>query len=90
MSDSNEDRSGSRKPDVDRLLHRRKGMSGTEFAGAGMQFAATIVVFALAGVWLDERFGSSPWLVLLMVFGGASLGFWSMYRKAVRAQQKDT
>jgi F0F1-type ATP synthase assembly protein I len=64
-------------------LHRRKSISGSEFAGVGMQFALTIVVFALAGIWLDKRLGTDPWLVILMVFGGATLGFWSMYRRMV-------
>jgi F0F1-type ATP synthase assembly protein I len=48
-----------------------------------MQFALTIIVFALAGIWLDNRLGTGPWLVILMVFGGATLGFWSMYRRMV-------
>ena len=90
MTDRHTEPSSSGKPDVDRLLHRRKGMSGTEFAGAGMQFAATIVAFALAGVWVDEKLGTSPWLLLLLVFGGSSLSFWSLYRRAVKSQQKDT
>lgn len=83
MSDRDTDRPSDRETEYDRLLHRRKGMSGTEFAGVGMQFSATIVVFALAGIWLDKRLGTSPWLVILMVFGGAGLGFWSMYRRMV-------
>ncbi len=65
----------------DRLLHKRKGISGTEFAGIGIQFGITVVVFAFAGVWLDKRLETSPWLVLIMVFAGAGLGFWSMVRK---------
>jgi F0F1-type ATP synthase assembly protein I len=69
--------------EYDRVAHRRKGVSGSEFAGVGLQFALTIVLFALAGIWLDRRLGTSPWFVLLMVFGGASLGFWSMYRRMV-------
>ena len=89
MTDHHADPSSSGKPDIDRLLHRRKGMSGTEFAGAGVQFAGTIVAFALAGAWLDQRFGTSPWLILVLVFGGSSLGFWSLYRRAVKSQQKD-
>ena len=67
--------------EYDRLLHRRKGMSGSEFAGIGVQFAVTIVVFAFLGVWLDRRLGTSPLFVLVLVFGGAGLGFWSMIRK---------
>ena len=72
-----------KRAEYDRLLHKRKGVSGSEFAGVGMQFAITIVLFALLGVWLDKRLGTSPWLVILMVFGGAALGFWMMYRRMV-------
>jgi len=43
-------------------------------AGAGLQFGLTICVFAVAGLWLDGRFGTEPWLlvtgVLLAFFGG--------------------
>ena len=67
--------------EYDRLLHRRKGMSGSEFAGIGVQFAVTIVVFAFLGVWLDRWLGTSPLFVLVMVFGGAGLGFWSMIKR---------
>ena len=67
--------------DVDRLLHKRKGLPGSQFAGIGIQFAVTIVVFAFAGIWLDEKLGTSPWLVLTLVLGGAGLGFWSMVRR---------
>jgi len=62
-------------------------MSGSEFAGVGMQFAVTIVVFTFAGLWLDRRFGTSPWLVIAGVFGGAALGFWEMYRQMIRKKR---
>jgi len=75
-------------PDYDKLLHRRKGISGSEFAGVGLQFAITIVLFALAGIWLDKSLRTSPWLVILMVFAGAALGFWSMYRRMVASGRK--
>lgn len=74
--------------EYDRLLHRRKGTSGSEFAGVGLQFAVTIVLFALAGIWLDKRLETSPWFVLIMVFGGATLGFWSMYRRLIGKREK--
>ena len=63
------------------MLHRRKGIGGSEFAGVGLQFGITIVLFAFAGIWLDKKLGTSPWLLLVLVFGGAGLGFWSMVRK---------
>lgn len=77
----NDDGDKARNAEYDRLLHRRKGMSGSEFAGIGVQFAVTIVVFAFLGVWLDQWLGTSPLFVLVMVFGGAGLGFWSMIKR---------
>lgn len=65
------------------------GLSGAEFAGVGLQFAATILVFTFAGIWLDKRLGTSPWLLLLFVFLGAGGGFYSIYRKVVMAQRRD-
>jgi F0F1-type ATP synthase assembly protein I len=79
--DDNESRKAAAEAEYDRLLHRRKGMSGSQFAGIGIQFALSIVVFAFAGVWLDKRLGTSPLFVLVLVLGGAGLGFWSMVRK---------
>lgn len=71
-----------RSAEYDRLLHRRKGMSGSQFAGIGIQFALSVVVFAFLGVWIDKKLGTSPLFVLLLVLGGSGLGFWSMIRKA--------
>jgi F0F1-type ATP synthase assembly protein I len=73
--------------EYDRLMHRRKGISGSEFAGVGLQFAVTIVVFALLGIWLDKRWHTSPWLVIVGVFFGATAGFWTMYRQMVKKQR---
>jgi len=64
-------------------------LSASEFAGVGVQFAATILVFVFAGVWLDRRLHSSPWFVLICVFVGAAAGFYSMYSKVMAAQRRD-
>jgi hypothetical protein len=80
--------------EFDRLMHNkpvrpdgRKGMSGSEFAGVGLQFAVSIVLFALAGIWLDKRLGTSPLLVIVLVLGGSALSFWSMYRQVTRKRK---
>jgi len=67
-----------------------KGVSGAEFAGIGVQFAATILIFVFLGVWLDRRLGTSPWLLLVCVFVGAAGGFYSMYRKMTAARSRDS
>lgn len=64
--------------------------TGGELAGIGLQFAFVIFVFTAGGVWLDRRLGSSPWFTILSVFVGAAGGFYSMYRKVMAAQRRDT
>lgn len=59
------------------------------YAGAGLQFAAAILVFLFLGQWLDRRLGTDPWLMMLGVFVGASAGFYSMYRSLAGAQRAD-
>jgi ATP synthase protein I len=66
----------------------RPAVEGAEFLGAGIQFAASILVFLFVGRWLDGRLGTEPWLLLLGVMVGASAGFYSLYRQLVIAPQK--
>lgn len=66
---------------------RGSAVSGAEFAGIGLQFALTILVFVFAGIWLDRRLGTSPWLLIACVFAGAGGGFYSMYRRVTAAQR---
>jgi F0F1-type ATP synthase assembly protein I len=66
-----------------------QGVSGAEFAGIGVQFAAAILVFAFVGWWIDDRLHTSPWFLLIGVFAGAAGGFFSMYRKITAAQARE-
>jgi hypothetical protein len=65
------------------------GLSGGEFAGVGLQFALVILVFTGVGYWLDKRFHSSPWFLLLGVLVGGGGGFYSIVRKATDATRRD-
>jgi F0F1-type ATP synthase assembly protein I len=67
----------------------KQGLSGADFAGVGMQFALTIVVFLFAGYWLDKRLGSNGLLTVAFVFIGAAGAFYNMYRKISAAQKQD-
>ena len=62
-------------------LPRPAASTGSEFAGVGLQFGFSIVLFAFAGYWLDKKLGTSPWLLILLVFVGAGAAFYSMYRR---------
>jgi len=61
----------------------RQGAMGdlARYSGLGVQFAATVGVFALLGRWLDGRLGSSPACLLAGVFLGFGLGLYSMVKK---------
>jgi len=67
----------------------RKGLSGADFAGLGMQFAFAIIVFLFAGQWLDKRLGTKGLFTIAGVFLGAGAAFYSMYRKISAAQKQD-
>ncbi|MEO8945894.1 MAG: AtpZ/AtpI family protein [Gemmatimonadaceae bacterium] len=61
--------------------------SASDFAGIGLQFAVSIVLFVFAGQWLDRRLGTGPVFLILGVFLGAAGSFYSMYRKLMAAQK---
>lgn len=59
------------------------------FAGVGLQFAVSIVLFLSLGHWLDRKFDTSPVLLLVGVFIGGGAAFYSMYRRLAAAQKAD-
>jgi len=67
----------------------RKGLSGADFAGLGIQFAFAIIVFLYAGQWLDNRLGTNGLFTIAGVFIGATAAFYNMYRKISAAQKQD-
>ena len=67
----------------------RKGLSGADFAGVGIQFAAAILICVFLGQWLDNRFSGNGLFTIAGMFVGAGAGFYSMYRKISAAQKQD-
>ena len=58
------------------------GALGTgQYAGVGLQFALTILVFVGIGYWLDEKWNTRPWLLIAGTFFGATGAFISLVRK---------
>ena len=67
----------------------KKGLSGADFAGVGIQFAFAILVFLYAGQWVDDRLGTNGLFTIAGVFIGAGAAFYNMYRKISAAQKQD-
>lgn len=57
------------------------GQNPTALMGIGVQFVAVLLAFLFAGKWLDERLGTSPWLLMIGVFLGFGLSLLYMYRR---------
>jgi F0F1-type ATP synthase assembly protein I len=58
-------------------------------AGMGFQFALSILLFLLAGQWIDRKLGTAPLFLIVFVFTGAGASFYSIYRKLVDQQRRD-
>ncbi len=50
------------------------------YAGLGLQFAASLVLFGAIGWWIDRRLSTGPWLFILGLFLGAALAFVALLR----------
>lgn len=59
------------------------------FAGLGLQFAISIILFLYVGQWLDGRFGTQPLFLYLGVFTGAGAAFYSMYRGLMADERRE-
>lgn len=83
------------EPPPDPVARLRGGEQGKSlgaagrYAGLGIQFAASILVFLYAGQWLDRRLGTDPLFLYVGVFTGAGAAFYSMYRNLMADQQRE-
>ena len=62
-----------------------------QYSAIGIEMAASVAVGGLIGYWLDEYFGTEPWLLFFWLVCGVAAGFRALYRltKKVRREQED-
>ncbi len=58
----------------------RKPNASSRALGAGLTLAVSVALFAFGGLWLDEQFGTRPWLLLLCVGCGIVGGILHLIR----------
>ena len=51
--------------------------------GHGLTWALSVLLFLLAGWWLDGKAGTTPLFMILGAFVGAGAGFYSIYHHIV-------
>ena len=50
-------------------------MRAARASAIGLQFGISIAIGALGGNWLDKKFGTTPWLLVIGLLLGAAAGF---------------
>lgn len=76
----------TQKPSDHRPDQSEKSQSVQWFAlaGLGMEFAIAVVGGCLLGWYLDGRWGTSPWLVIIGTALGFGLGLYTMIKAVKR------
>lgn len=60
-----------------------------KFAGAGLQFALTFLVFGALGWWLDGKLGTEPWLMIGGILSGAVGAMYSLIQRVGKTVPRD-
>lgn len=56
-------------------------------ASLGVEIAVSVFLGAGIGYWLDQRWQSKPWLMVVGVLLGAAAGFWTVYKVATKNER---
>jgi ATP synthase protein I len=68
---------------------RSWGSAAGPFLTLGIQLALTVVVFFFLGRWLDDRFGTAPWLMRGGLALGVTGGMISFFRTVIALGRKE-
>jgi ATP synthase protein I len=55
------------------------------YSGAGIELAGATAGLALLGYWIDGKFGTKPWGILVGVFIGLVGGLYNLVRESLAA-----
>jgi ATP synthase protein I len=62
--------------------------SWVRLSGIGVELVGAVVGFTLVGYWIDRRFGSGPWGVLIGVGLGLLGGMYNLIRQSLLASKE--
>jgi len=63
--------------------------SAMSWATVGIELAATVAIFAALGWWLDRRFGTTPWLLVVVAMLGVTAALIRIVRRATHEENTD-
>ena len=59
----------------------RPAFNALGLVGVGLELMVAVVLLLAAGRWLDVRWGTEPWLMLLGAALGMAVGFYGLFRR---------
>jgi len=58
----------------------------TNYSAGALEMGVSVVVGLLIGIFLDDIFGTAPWMALFWMAAGTAAGVRSLYRLAKRLE----
>ena len=65
----------------------RRAYNALSASSVGLELGIAVIVGLLGGMWLDNRFGTTPWLMLAFLVFGLVAGFRNVLRAVERAER---
>jgi len=69
------------------MTSKQKGRQNPKLklAGLGVELAGVIIGFTLVGLWIDRRFGTGSWGLVICVVLGCTGGLYNLIRSSLKA-----
>jgi ATP synthase protein I len=65
----------------------KRAYNALSASSVGLELGIAVIVGLLGGMWLDNRFGTTPWLMLVLLVLGLVAGFRNVLRAVERAER---
>lgn len=56
---------------------------GSRLAYSGLEFGGIVIASILLGLWLDAKFDSKPWIMLVLTVAGMAGGMFRLIRRVM-------